>query len=224
MSVTHGRSIFDLVWPASSREFTEVAADFCANVITSALASTWAGYDSLRGQVIDQIDISAADEELERALTQLLEPKIAQHLTGDEPYILQHGPYEFETRKQAPAQPPQYDLAFVLLSNSRVMWPLEAKVLRTDAAVSRYVKSVENEFLTGRYAPFVNSAAMLGYLLKGNTSTALESIANSLHTVLVQHEDFQNRPHRVSTHQRAPSYPQVTKGSFQCHHLILAMR
>ncbi len=221
--MTRGRSVLDLIWPKNSSEFTELAALFDENMTRCMLESTWAGYDQLQRILLKDIDLSMADEELERAITQLLEPKISAELTGNEPYYLQHGPYEYETRKPAPAQPPQYDLAFILVSNGRVMWPLEAKVLKSDEAVSRYVNSVEDEFLTGRYAPLVESGAMLGYLFKGEATTAFASISKALRTSLIPHADFEDRPHRVSSHNRIPKYPSVKQSMFQCHHLMMDM-
>ena len=165
--MARGRTLYDLVWPSASEEFAQLSEAFREGLVVRMLAATWAGYDQLKEQLLNRIDVSQADEELERAVTQLLEPKIRDQLTGEEPFQLLHGAYEFETRQSAPAQPPEYDLAFVLSSNGRIMWPLEAKVLRTDGTVSRYVRAVNDELLTGRYAPFVKSAAMLGYLFSG---------------------------------------------------------
>ena len=50
------------------------------------LEATWAGYDQLKQKLLNRIDVSQADEELERAVTQLLEPKIRDQLTGEEPF------------------------------------------------------------------------------------------------------------------------------------------
>ncbi|MCY4093959.1 MAG: hypothetical protein OXG05_02390 [Gammaproteobacteria bacterium] len=221
--MTRRRTVIDLLWPDDSDEFANIAKLFGANVVRSMLEATWAGYDSLRMQMIDRIDITMAEDELERTLTQLLEQLINDALTGEEPYYIQHGPYENETREPAPAQPPQYDIAFILYSNRRIMWPLEAKVLKTDGTVSDYANSVKDNFLTGRYAPFVDSGAMLGYLLTGNASTTLMNISVALQESFQQNSDFVDRPHQVSTHNRVPRYPRVKQGPFQCHHLIMEM-
>ena len=185
------------------------------------LAATWGGYDCLKGELLSQVNVSSEDEELERSITQLLEPKIRAQLTGEEPFYVQHGPHEFATRAPAPAHPPVYDIAFVLNANAKVMWPLEAKVLRTDRSVSSYVGSINDQFLTGRYAPFVNSAAMLGYLLSGGISVAFASISQSLGVALVRHPKFGSRPHRLSEHLRQPRYAHAVAGRFCCHHLIM---
>ena len=98
------------------------------------------------------------------------------HKTFSESLYIQHGPYENATRLPAPAQPPQYDLAFVLYQDRKIMWPLEAKLLRSDATVAAYVHDIQNEFLTGRYAPYANRSAMLGYLLRGSPAKVFAKI------------------------------------------------
>ena len=219
--MVRGRAVFDLIWPSSSGEYAGVAKAFSEGVVRQMLAATWGGYDCLKGELLSHVDVASDDEELERSITQLLEPKIRAQLTGEEPYYVQHGPHEFATRAPSPAHPPVYDIAFVLNSNARVMWPLEAKVLRTDRSVASYVDGINDQFLTGRYAPLVSSAAMLGYLFSGVTSVAFASISQSLGVALVQHPEFASRPHRVSEHLRQPSYPRAVAGTFRCHHLIM---
>ena len=123
----------------------------------------------------------------------------------------------------APAQPPQYDIAFVLRENGKVMWPLEAKVLRTDRAISRYVKDNREEFLTGRYAPYVNGGGMLGYLLRGSSVSALTHIEISLGCRLNRLNGFDPNVHRVSFHVRRLEKPEFLSGMFQCHHLIMVL-
>jgi hypothetical protein len=187
------------------------------------LAAVWRGYDVLVVEVLAKIDIAKADEELERNITQLLEPCIRRQLSGDEPYYVQHGPYENATRQPAPAQPPQYDLAFVLYQNPKVMWPLEAKVLRSDGRVTQYVDDIRNEFLTGRYAPYANSSAMLGYLLQGSPAKVFANIEAAIACQLQSHPTFSTRHHRTSNHSRNLERADFVSGLFQCHHLILEM-
>ena len=222
--MVRGRALFDLVWPSSSGEYAGVAKEFSEGVIRQMLSATWAGYDTLQRELLSHIDVASDDEELERSITQLLQPKISARLTGEEPYYVQHGAHEFETRAPSPAHPPVYDIAFVLHSNAKVMWPLEAKVLRTDRSVASYVDGINDQFLTGRYAPLVSSAAMLGYLISGVTSVAFASISQSLGVALVQHPKFASKPHRVSKHVRQPSYPSAVAGTFRCHHLIMKVK
>jgi hypothetical protein len=132
------------------------------------LRMIWSAYDAM---LFDRPFIDGRD--LERSITQLLEPRIRNSMSGDEPFYIQHGPFERETMAKPPAQPPAYDLAFVLRADERVMWPLEAKVLETPNQLASYHRDIQQEFLTCRYAPFSMSGAMLGYLLSGTAEDAL---------------------------------------------------
>ena len=212
----------DLRWPDTA-EYTELARTWSADAVERMLEAVWHGYDVLVVEVLATIDIAQADAELERTITQLLEPRIRRQLSGDEPYDVQHGPYEFATRQPAPAQPPQYDLAFVLHQNPRVMWPLEAKLLRSDDRVAAYVQDIHNEFLTGRYAPYASSSAMLGYLLRGSPAKVFDNIEAAIACRLQPHPAFSTRHHRISEHSRNLAKAEFVSGLFQCHHLILEM-
>jgi hypothetical protein len=188
------------------------------------LTAEWGGYDTLVSEVLASIDITEADEELERTITQLLEPRIHQHLSGDEPYGIQHGPYEYATRQAAPAQPPQYDIAFVLHHNPKIMWPLEAKALRSDGVVVAYVRDMQNNFLSGRYAPYASSGAMLGYLFAGSAENVFANLERAIPCRLQRHSAFSTRHHRISDHSRDLVQENFVSGPFQCHHLIMTMR
>lgn len=219
-----GVTPFNLRWP-DSPEFTQVVSYLAGKAVDRMLEVVWQGYTDFAESFLTQIDISLADEELERSITQALEPRIRNRLTGDESYDVQHGCYEFETRAPAPAQPPEYDIAFFLKSNNRIMWPLEAKILRTPANVAPYVKDINDEYLTGRYAPFSRSAAMLGYLLSGEGADAPSSIAARLGCELRPHLSFfPTHIHFISDHQRTLTKKSWVSGEFQCHHLIMPLR
>ena len=187
------------------------------------LEVVWKGYDDLFTNVIRSMDITQADDELERTITQVLEPRIRRYLSGDEPWDVQHGSYEYATRKPSPAQPPQYDIAFVLRRNPRIMWPLEAKVLRNDGAIAPYVRDVRREFLTGRYGPHVNAGAMLGYLLRGRPEAVFRGISDRLACRLQPWRKFDPVRHRVSVHDRKIENPDFLSGAFWCHHLVMKM-
>jgi len=184
----------------------------------------WQAYDLLRSEVFAQIDPKKAEDDLERDITMSLERRIRRVMTGDEPYTVQHGPYEEESRKPSPAQPPQYDIAFVMNADERVMWPAEAKVLKSDTipALAEYVAEIRTQYLTARYAPFTGEGAVLGYLFSGSENVAFQSIETSLPCTLRHHPAFLDRHHKLSDHEREiPSerYP----GSFRCHHLMMKM-
>jgi hypothetical protein len=198
-------------------EFVSLAGRWCANQSALLLTFVWKGYDLLLAELPAGID----PRDLERSTTQSLELRIRRVMTGDEPFDIQHGPYERETMKACPAQPPQYDLAFVYLAAEQIMWPLEAKVLETDGTVGEYVKEVNNEFLTCRYAPFSGEGAMLAYLLSGNPRNVFANLAAKIPCRLMAHQAFSARPHAVSEHQRKVAAGKPYPTDFCCHHLVL---
>ena len=216
------RTPLDLRWPDIA-EYTELAQVWSEDAVNRVLAVVWRGYDDLVTEVLSHIDITEADEELERTITQILEPRIRRHLSGNEPYDIQHGSYEYATRQQAPAQPPQYDMAFEFYENPKMMWPLEAKILRSDRSVAAYARDVRNEFLTGRYAPYTNSGAMLGYLMHGSPTNAFINIEKAIDCQLQPYLVFSTRHHRISNHNRNLARKEFVSGSFRCHHLIMEL-
>jgi hypothetical protein len=209
-------------WPETP-EFSAVAARWNRNVSTIMLGFVWEGYDLLCSEVLSEVDVTTADEQLERSITQLLVPRIRRQMSGNEPYFVDREVDEMETRHSPQAKPPCYDIAFVLTSNERIMWPLEAKVLRTDGDVARYVNEITTNFLTCRYGPFSREGAMLGYLLAGSPINAFTAIGQKVPCQLNAHPDFVPRYHKGSFHQRVvpadKSYPQF----FTCHHLIMEL-
>jgi len=209
-------------WP-DTPEFNSILRNWKAAGSVVLLSLIWKGYDSFRKEALSQIDCSQEDESLERDITQLLEPKIHEEMSGYEPFYIQHGPYEYETRQQAPAQPPQYDIAFRLRAYPRVMWPLEAKVLRTDSDIGNYINEVKNNFLTCRYSPFSNEAAMLGYLLSGDCDKAFGNINSKTGWNLENHPNFIGRAHKVSRHKRNSPKNKTYPVKFLCHHLLFEL-
>jgi hypothetical protein len=112
-------------------EFVSVAMQWKEDASNILLGFVWQGYDSLRKDVLSHIDSSQAEDQIERSITQYLTPGIRDAMTGYEPFYVEQGIYEFETRETSPSQPPLYDIAFVLRQNPRIMWPLEAKTLKS---------------------------------------------------------------------------------------------
>jgi len=184
----------------------------------------WNGYDAFCAEDLSQVDCCEDDGDLERDITQLLEPKIREGMTGFEPFDIQHGPYEYESWLGLHAQPPQYDIAFKLRCNPRVMWPLEAKILRTDGSVAEYIKEIRSNFLTCRYAPFSKEAAMLGYLLGGDSEVAFSNIGQKGDWKLNTHPQFLDRNHRTSDHNRKIPEDKMYPVHFRCHHLLFQLK
>ena len=197
-------------------QFYKLARSWMQNPGQLFLNFIWSGYEHMKMSrpVVDGSD-------LERSITQLLEPRIREAMTGDEPFYIQHGPYERETMKAPPAQPPEYDLAFVFRADGRIMWPIEAKVLETPRRVAAYVRDVKGEFLTCRYAPFSGSGAMLGYLLTGSPKEVFIAIEKGLGCVLQPVTEAQAKPNRLSRHKRSVPTGKPYPVEFACYHLIL---
>jgi len=188
------------------------------------LGWVWGGYDLLGEDVLRKVNWNQAKDDLEREITQLLEPRIRRCMPAETFCYIQHAPTERETRKPAPAQPPEYDLGFVLFSNERIIWPMEAKVLSTDQDTASYVSDVLHQFLTCRYGPFSEEGAMLGYLLSGMPSKAFAKIAVKLGVKLAVLGAFSARNHRVSSHSRQVPAGKAYPKSFRCHHLLMVLR
>jgi len=214
------QTISEQRWP-NTGDFVKLANALQTKAVITLLNLVWKAYDLLLTEVLSQVDSTQSDADLERQITQLLEPRIHRVMDGAEPFFVQHNSYELESRKAAPAQPPEYDIAFVLHQNERIKWPVEAKVLRTQQNTTEYVRSVTQQFLTCRYAPFSSQAAMLGYLLSGSPQIFLSNAANQIGCAIDPNPDFPNRDHGVSNHIRVIPTGKAYPVEFKCHHLIL---
>lgn len=197
--------------------FIELAVRWVGDAEADFVDHVWAGYERLKARpaIFDGRD-------LERSITQLLSAAIDDIVPGEAPFYVQHGPYERETMLAPPSQPPAYDFAFVLRANPRVMWPAEAKVLSSAAALADYLADVREQFLTCRYAPFSTSGAMVGYLLDGEAVEALHNIAARLAVAFEETTPINlHRPHRSTVHNRIVPSGKAYPTPFRCHHLVM---
>lgn len=215
-----GKTIPELRWK-DTPDFVEVAKSWNNDAITILVKLVWEGYDLLVAEILSQINCDEAEEQIERSITQSLERRIRKNMTGDEPFDVQHEVYEWESSQSAQAQPPQYDIAFYLITNDRIIWPLEAKVLKSDGAVGEYIKEIKDNFITCRYAPFSSQGGMLGYLFSGDSNKAFTNIATKVPCTLSDHPDFPNRDHKTSDHERVVPSGKSYPAEFRCHHLLL---
>jgi hypothetical protein len=218
--VRRGRTILEQRWK-NPDDFVRLAREWNPDAITILIKFVWQGYDLLVIDVLSKINFNGEEEQIERSITQSLERRIRRVMTGDEPFDVQHEVYEFESRQSAKAQPPQYDIAFILRANDTIIWPLEAKVLISDGAVAEYIKEINGNFLTCRYAPFSTEGGMLGYLFSGDTSKAFSNIEAKVPCTLCHHPDFPNRAHKTSEHNRIVPSDKQYPAEFRCHHLLL---
>jgi len=197
------------------------------DLTNNLLEIVWKAYDNLHINLLSRIDWTRDYDDVERSITELLERAIQTIMDPYLPFHVQNGPYERESRSAAPAQPPQYDIAFVWNSDPRIMWPLEAKVLRTDDSTVRnlgdYVETIEQRYLTCTYAPFSDGGAMLGYLKQGDCDLLLANIQSKLGCTLKPYPAFTDRSHKVSDHQRVVPQGRHYIENFRCHHMIMPM-
>jgi hypothetical protein len=216
-------TIAELRWPETP-EFVEAAEILAENVVTTMTNALWDAYDSLRNEVLALLGAYEVGDEMERQVTLLLHPWISAALTGFEPFTCQHAQREFETRMPAPAQAPEYDLAFVLRANPRISWPAEAKVVATDGTIAAYVADITDQYMTCRYAPFSSGGAMLAYLIAGTPETFFDNVGGALACSMETPPWSGSRSHRFSIHQRDVPEGKPYPRKFECHHLVMPIR
>ncbi len=204
-------------------EFQQAAREVMGSALETMSAAIWAGYDALKDEVFDQISNVERGDEGERSVTQLLAPRINRALSGFEAFYCQPGVKEMESRLPAPAQAPEYDLAFVLWGNERICWPLEAKLLPTHDTIAPYVADINNEFMTCRYAPFSAGGAMVAYLMDGEPERFLANVGARLGVEMTEFTASRARPHRTSRHTRSVPVGKEYPVDFTCHHIVMLL-
>jgi hypothetical protein len=210
---------FERRWP-NSPAFQAIARRWCEDNSRLLLELIWRGYDRLLSQELNVVAFSDTDEAKEESLNFLLSLRIESCMTGDEPFCVVHQPPEQTKRKRGRGRSPQPDIGFALYDHPRTVWPMEAKVLKSDRDVGAYVKEVQDNFVTYRYATFSSEGAMLGYLLKGKPEQAFIILETALAQALPPHPHFPNRSQRMTRHQRSQAPHPDCPGEFVCHHLV----
>lgn len=210
-------------WP-ETQDFVELATGWRSNAIEVLWGYVWQGWDSYCTKVLSKVDLSEADDQLERMITQDLELDI-RHVMGFAPFMIQHERFEEQERSPSPARPKQPDLTFVWFERRRIKYALEAKVLQSDSIgdVRAYVEEITENFPKFRYAPFSSEGGMFGYLRKGESTVAFSNIATAVPCTLSDHPDFTGRAHKVSDHDRRVPTSKTYPAKFRCHHLLLQL-
>ena len=197
-------------------DFVTLARQWRSDAIEILLQYIWQGFDRLAGEAFD---ITDSDENLEDDITFAACCRIQDGMPRLSPFCLIHQPRERERRKKK-GQMPTSDLGFrVRGGNIRSHFTVEAKVIRAEGGVSRYVKEVKDNLLTGRYSTFSSEAVMLGYLLSGSPDATFDAIAASLTSELKMHPGFTSRNQRYSDHNRTVG--NTSTFQFRCHHLLI---
>ena len=200
------------------------------DLLAKLMGYVWQAYDELYRTTWSKVSWTEEYSDVERSLSEDLERTLREQMRRDSflSITVQHAPSEREARSKtkANAQPPQYDIAFQW-HDPRIMWPLEAKVLKSDkntqANLKDYIQTLQDRYLTCYYAPFSNGGAMIGYLKTGDAEEVIQHIANRLSTPLAPHPTFTNRCHKTSDHQRVVPPGKDYPVHFRCHHLILPL-
>ncbi len=221
-------TIFDDLFPDSSPEFSAIANAWPEHVVVQMLTLVWDGFDRMKALPnFRELDFSADYAQLERSLTDLHMDEITV-LYGEngsrfESFVPKHEPWEFENLASRPARPPSCDLGFVLLSNRRIRWSVEAKVLRSSKAIAGYIGDLQ-KYLDGKSSPFSVQGALGAYLIAGASDEVFVAVQRSLGCEMKPHKQFSLRPHRLSEHERnADLLPDGVPSSFLCHHLVFSL-
>jgi hypothetical protein len=216
------QTISEQLWPKDG-SFDSLKA-WRADASVLILHRVWAAYDDLGADILRKVDWAAAADEIERSLTAYHSVKILERQTGDEPFILLPEMPEFETREPAPARSKAYDFGFVMRGGDYSMiWPIEAKVLKTDRKLTGYLRDLEAKFLKCQAAPYSHEGALIAYLISGNPSVVFEGIAAHIGQLLLPQPEFSGRNHRTSIHKREVPQGKYYPADFLCHHLVMEL-
>jgi hypothetical protein len=213
-------TLSEMLWPDDPAD-ADLPVQWAQDVTVQALGWVWRGYDQLRDKHLSRVDLTQPTEQLERNLTFLHFGEIqeiwARETEGFSSVRPGHEIPELEKRSSPSAKPPANDLGFVHTENQRWIWPVEAKVLPTSAALAEYVKDARGKFVAGIAGPFVGEGGMIGYLLKGFPSDVFDKLSHELGQRLLPVSEFKTRQHRSTQHERRDA------PFLRLHHMIMEL-
>ncbi len=221
------RTIYDDLFPDSLPEFANIANVWPNHVIVQILSLVWRGFDRMQDLPrFSKLDFSRDHAQLERSLTGLHMQEITL-LWGEESdrfasFLPQHEPWEFESLTDRLARPPSCDLGFILRSNRRFRWCVEAKIVATTNTLGGY-KNDLGKYLNGESSPLSSQAALGAYLLMGPAEDFLTNLSRTISLETESPDEFTDRPHRLSQHVRDTKDTNIKTANFRCHHLVFAM-
>lgn len=222
--MTRRAAFREQAWP-DDPVFAALAIDWSHSAANQILDWVWRAFDSLHAQHLSRVNLTQPLEQLERDLTDLHFGEIlqlwGQDGGGEAGYYPDHEIPEYESRHSAMAQPPAYDLGFVLRENPRYIWPIEAKVVRKASQLAAYLGDVRDKFIAGIAAPFVGQAGMIGYLLTGTPDEVFTGLEPELSQSLDHPLSFIARTHRTSYHERGKSPFGRELPNLLLHHLVM---
>ena len=202
----------------------DTLAAWSGDAVKKLLTLVWSSCDRYCTEGLAGIDPTLADEQLERDMTQDIALRLGDLVSHIEPFRVQHERAELMSPLRKLRRPPQCDIGFVWRADDRIMWPVEAKVLRSATIVSDYLREIRDNYLTCRKAPLSPGGAMLGFLLSGSPGDAFDNISAGLNCSLQAEPSFSNRNHRTSDHERNAESCKGSPREFRCHHLLLEIR
>jgi hypothetical protein len=219
--------LLDDLWPDDSPEFDAIAEAWSTATIKAMLALTWDAFDALKSERFQGVDFSLPREQLERSLTDLHAQEIndrwARGYLQFPAFIPHHEAPEYHGRFSASSKPVAYDIAFVMRSNRRLRWSIEAKVVNHPGDLVAYLGDLQ-KYLSGKGAPYGTEAALAAYLKTGDAATLFTHLRKHLKTALKSRRGFAGRAHRTTRHNRPRAkLPQNTPTHFVCHHLVFAL-
>lgn len=213
-------TLSEVLWPDDPAD-ADLPVQWAEDMAVQVLDWVWRGYDQLRDKHLSRVDLTQPTEQLERNLTFLHFGEIqeiwARETEGFSSLRPGHEIPEMKNRSSPSAKPPANDLGFVHTENQRWIWPIEAKVLPTSAALAEYLNDVRGKFVTGIAGPFVGEGGMVGYLLQGLPSDVFDKLTRELGQSLLPVSEFNARQHRLSRHARDNS------PSLRLHHMIMQL-
>ena len=181
---------------------------------TEMLRHVWQAYDELNREGVPAEVVDDED-----AISFRLHNRLQRLVPRESPFIFAHKPPELSTRRGRRSSPPTPDYGFVL--NDEIVFPLEAKLLHNSSHVTKYVNTLRNRYLTGKYAPRSLEGAMVAYINTWTENRAFNAIQSKLGKKLELPSAFQDRPYRITKHERRKLRIGRLKGGFRCHHLLM---
>ena len=213
------------IWP-DDETFAQVKSGWPAGFIQGVLSRIWQGWDRVVAKHGNKLSNLAWREleQKERSLAALHAYQILELQNTDDLFICSTEAHELETTSSPQAMPPSYDFAFGLRGgNRRILFPVEAKVVKEAANVSEMVKDLTEKYHSGKGCPLSAVAALVGYLLTGEEKDVFRSIENKTSLSLSSADGFSEHRHKKSISTRVPPNAHL-EASLECHWMICKVK
>lgn len=184
-----------------------------------------AGIDALHAE-LNSMKIPGEVTEVERMLMAKLFKHVqsAWRLSSFISFFPHHELPEGASIPAGRGRPPSYDLCFVNYANDAVAWPIEGKVLAAPGKLSDYLDSISSRFLSGKYAPFSTSGAMLAFLTSGVLSEIFDEIESQSGISLNRQDPRCGCEISTSMHIRIQRLRETTPEGLKLYHVATNWR